>query len=63
MKYVTGKDSKVGHSTGTHYDEDKKKKKNTYKPVKHSTSAKTSIKHTTGIEFEKRAVEDQEEEE
>lgn len=61
MKYSTGKDTKAGHSTGTHYDEIKKKKKNTYKPVKHSTGTISSIKHVTGIEFEKREAEAEEE--
>ncbi len=60
MKYATGKDSKVRHSSGTHYDDVKKEKKK-YTPVKHSTGSETSIKHTTGIEFEKRAAEDEEE--
>lgn len=60
MRYATGKDSKAGHSTGTHYDDvDKKKKK--YAPVKHSIGSEMPIKHSSGIEFEKRAAEEEEE--
>ncbi|MBU4444542.1 hypothetical protein KJ656_05600 [bacterium] len=59
MKYSTGKDANVEHSTGTHYDDVKKKKKKKYNPVKHSTGSETAIKHVTGIEFERKAFEDE----
>ena len=63
MKYSTGKDAKVKHATGPHFDDIKKKKKRKYVPVKHSTGSETAIRHVTGIEFERKAFESEEGEE
>ncbi|MDA2936923.1 hypothetical protein MYX75_01495 [Acidobacteria bacterium AH-259-A15] len=62
IKYSTGKETKVKHSTGSEFvDLEKRRKK--YFLIKHSTGKNAAIKHVTGVEFDLRRLEELEEEE
>ena len=57
MKYSTGKDTRVRHSTAREWDElEKAKKRSGYQELKHSTGEKPAIKHATGVEFDYKAL-------
>jgi len=51
IKYSTGKETRVRHSTALEWDDLEKAKKK-YSPIKYSTGEKTAIRHATGVEFD-----------
>ena len=55
LRYACGRGTRLRHSTAMEWDELEKKKRG-YQELKRSTGEKSAIKHSTGTEFDWKAL-------